>query len=201
MKKEININFADIKNSPYLIVAVLGVFVALILALCVYLTMDILDMKQSVAEVKAEYAANASEVEYLQGLKAKREQLKNENESYLKMLPRTKNQYEITKLMYDACDLYNLEVVAMDAPVVLQTYTTETAVNMSVRGTYENIVNMLDSFSNNPELHRVEKFILSNDSDSGMKLADVSITVLSSDGLPQTTQAPAAESSSEETKS
>ena len=63
MKKNINlnINFKDIKNSPYAIAVILALVIILVIAAIAFFVYDIIQTKEQIVTVRASYEENLKE--------------------------------------------------------------------------------------------------------------------------------------------
>ena len=177
MKKEIS--FADIKNSPYLIVTVLAIFVIGAIAASVYMTKDILGAKEAIASLNEEYVANCDKVAYLQTLQAQADQLQAEKDMFDEILPETSDVHQLVDEFNTTCRRFNLSVEVFGTPTVVVNAVTETEMTMTVKGTYDNIIAFTDYYANQTALHRVERLNISSVEGESAKTAEIIITVLS----------------------
>ncbi len=185
MKKDINlkdINFKNLKDSPIFFAFFIGVFILMVLALCIYLIMDIFSLKKEIVSVKAQYVSNCNQIVELQHIQAKYNELIIEKDAIDRMLPVVGDpeeySYAMMQDLYENAALHHLTVSKIEKPLVSSSYTTEIAAVLTVTGTYSNITAFVEYYSGLEAIHRIEKIDLTDTEGTGVKQAVISIVAL-----------------------
>ena len=85
--KNKEINFSDIKNSPYTIAVVLALVIVLVIAAISYLIYDIVQIKTEIVDVRTSYEQNLRKIAVLEELRAQSEKAEQQLEVYKGILP------------------------------------------------------------------------------------------------------------------
>lgn len=174
-----DIKFSDIKDSPILITAIISLFIVAVLALSVFYIADIFKIKGEIEVVREEYKKNCERIVSLQKVRAQYNELSAEKAMLDEKLPETEDVYIVMQNMFDLCDEYNVKIVAFGTPTIAATYTTETRIEISISGTYNNIIAFIDHFTKEKAIHRVEKVNIGDLSEQNTRQADIVIVALS----------------------
>ncbi len=183
MKKDIkDIKFEDLKESPYFILGCF-VFVALIIVgLIAYSTYTIFGTKAELVETRKSYQTHLQEIATLEELRAQSQKAEEQLSVYKEVLPDSLGdiylQAEGTEVL---CENFGLKLVTFQTPTEVASDTKETVFNMTVEGSFSDIVLFMQYISNLRQIHRVDALSLKTTGDA-VYTADLTIAILSQDG-------------------
>ena len=180
MKKDININFKDIKNSPYATAAVLAVIILLVIAAISFLIYDIVQTKDQIVQVRASYEQNLKEIAVLEELRAQSEKAERQLEIYKGILPDDLGDvYILQEEQIAICENFGLEVLNVEVTQV-PAQTQETTFVINLKGTFENIHSYMSYMSTLEQIHRFDSITMTKSSDTYE--ATITLAVLSTNG-------------------
>ncbi len=174
------INFKDIKNSPYTTAVALVLVILLVIAAISYLIYDIVQTKAEIVVVRASYEENLKEIAVLEELRAQSKKAEQQLEVYKGILPDDLGDvYILQEKQIATCENFGLEVVSVEVTQV-PAQTQETMFTMSVKGTFENIHSYMSYMSTLEQIHRFDTINLVKSGDTYE--ATLSLAVLSQNG-------------------
>ena len=180
MKKDIKIDFKDIKNSPYTVAVALVLVILLVIAAAAYLIYDITQIKTQIVDVRASYEANLKEIAVLEELRAQSEKAEQQLEVYKGILPDDLGDvYILQENQIKICENFGLEVTSVEVTQV-PALTQETTFVFNVKGTFENIHSYMTYMSTLEQIHRFDTITLVKSGDSYE--ATLSLVLLSQNG-------------------
>ncbi len=178
--KNININFKDIKNSPYAIAAILVLIILLVIAAISFLIYDIVQTKEQIVQVRASYEENLKEIAVLEELRAQSEKAERQLEIYKGILPDDLGDvYILQEKQIATCENFGLEVVNVEITQV-PALTQETIFVFNVKGTFENIHSYMSYISTLEQIHRFDTITMTKSGDTYE--AVITLAVLSTNG-------------------
>lgn len=182
MNKDIKIDFKDIKNSPYTILAVLAIVAVALIAVTVWLLSSINNTKAEIIEVRKLLQDNVQNVAFLEELRVKSEEAEAKLEYYDGVLPEKLDDVHILEEeLAKEISSFGLEVTALDETVQNGSATVETVFSFTASGSYSDFMCYLQYVSGKTDIHRVDSFVLS-EGENGKYSATISIAVLSQEG-------------------
>ena len=178
--KNININFKDIKNSPYATAAVLVLIILLVIAAISYLIYDIVQTKEQIVQVRASYEENLKEIAVLEELRAQSKKAEQQLEIYKGILPdELGDVYILQEKQIATCENFGLEVVSVEVTQV-PAQTQETTFVFNVKGSFENIHEYMAYMSTLEQVHRFDTINMTKTGDNYE--ATITLAVLSVNG-------------------
>ena len=180
MKKDIKIDFKDIKNSPYTVAVALVLVILLVIAAVAYLIYDITQIKTQIVDVRASYEANLKEIAVLEELRAQSEKAEQQLEIYKGILPDDLGDvYILQENQIKICENFGLEVTSVEVTQV-PALTQETIFVFNVKGTFENIHSYMSYMTTLEQIHRFDTITLVKSGD--VYEATFSLALLSQNG-------------------
>ena len=180
MKKDININLKDIKNSPYAVAVILVLVILLVIAAISFLIYDIVQTKKEIVQVRASYEENLKEIAVLEELRAQSEKAERQLEIYKGILPDDLGDvYILQEKQIAICENFGLEVVNVEITQV-PALTQETMFVFNVKGTFENIHSYMSYISTLEQIHRFDSITMTKSDDTYE--AVITLAVLSTNG-------------------
>lgn len=180
MKKNININFKDIKNSPYATAVILVLVILLVIAAISYLIYDIVQTKEQIVQVRASYEENLKEIAVLEELRAQSKKAEKQLQIYKGILPDDLGDvYVLQEKQITTCENFGLEVVSVEVTQV-PALTQETTFVINVKGSFENIHSYMSYISTLEQIHRFDTITMVKSGD--VYEATITLAVLSTNG-------------------
>jgi len=180
MKKDININLKDIKNSPYAVAVILVLVILLVIAAISFLIYDIVQTKKEIVQVRASYEENLKEIAVLEELRAQSEKAERQLEIYKGILPDDLGDvYILQEKQIAICENFGLEVVNVEITQV-PALTQETMFVFNVKGTFENIHSYMSYISTLEQIHRFDSITMTKSDDTYE--AVITLAILSTNG-------------------
>ena len=180
MKKNININFKDIKNSPYATAVILVLIILLVIAAISYLIYDIVQTKEQIVQVRASYEENLKEIAVLEELRAQSKKAEKQLQIYKGILPDDLGDvYVLQEKQITTCENFGLEVVSVEVTQV-PALTQETTFVINVKGSFENIHSYMSYISTLEQIHRFDTITMVKSGD--VYEATITLAVLSTNG-------------------
>lgn len=178
--KNKNINFEDIKNSPYTIAVILVLVILLVIAGISFLVYDIVQTKNEIVQVRASYEENLKEIAVLEELRAQSEKAEAQLEVYKGILPdELGDVYLLQEDVVATCENFGLELSAIEVTQV-PAQTQETTFVFNAKGTFENIHSYMAYISTLEQIHRFDAISLVKTGDEYE--ATISLAILSQNG-------------------
>ena len=180
MKKDINIDLKDIKNSPYAVAVILVLVILLVIAAISFLIYDIVQTKKEIVQVRASYEENLKEIAVLEELRAQSEKAERQLEIYKGILPDDLGDvYILQEKQIAICENFGLEVVNVEITQV-PALTQETMFVFNVKGTFENIHSYMSYISTLEQIHRFDSITMTKSDDTYE--AVITLAILSTNG-------------------
>lgn len=183
MKKNINlnINFKDIKNSPYAIAVILALVIILVIAAIAFFVYDIIQTKEQIVTVRASYEENLKEIAILEELRSQSEKAEKQLEVYKGILPDGLGDvYILQEDVIRTCENFGLEVSSINV-IQVPARTQETTFTISVKGSFENIHSYMSYVSGLTQIHRFDEISLMRENNESYT-ATFSLAILSQNG-------------------
>ena len=183
MNKNLNeISFEDLKSSPYFILTCFVLVILAVVGLISYSIYSILGIKSDLVETRKSYSDHLQEIATLEELKAQSQRAEEQLLVYKEVLPDGLGDvYVLAEDSEKICNNFNLKVVAFGEPLEEASDTKETMLDMTVEGSFTNIVMFMQYVSTLRQIHRIDSIVLNSDGE-GLYTAKMTIAVLSQDG-------------------
>ncbi|MBE6748802.1 MAG: hypothetical protein E7557_06185 [Ruminococcaceae bacterium] len=183
MGKNINeISFNDLKGSPYFILTCFVLVILLVIGGLGYSIYSIIGIKAELVSTRESYQAHLQEIATLEELRAQSQKAEQQLTAYKEVLPDDLGDvYVLAENVEKVCENFSLTVVEFQAPIEESSDTKETIFNLSVEGSFSNIVLFMQYVSTLRQIHRVDAISLSADENS-LYTAKMTIAELSQDG-------------------
>ncbi|MBR2876898.1 MAG: type 4a pilus biogenesis protein PilO [Clostridia bacterium] len=183
MNKNLNeISLEDLKSSPYFILTCFVLVILVVVGLISYSIYYIFGIKQELVDTRKSYSDHLLEIATLEELKAQSQKAEEQLLVYKEVLPDGLGDvYVLAENAEKLCNNFNLKVVAFDEPSEEASDTKETVLNLTVEGSFTNIINFMQYISTLRQIHRVDAITLNSDGE-GLYTAEMTIAVLSQDG-------------------
>ncbi len=183
MNKSLNeISFKELKQSPYFVLGCAIFLAVLFIALISYSVYYIFETKTKLVDTRTAYANHLVEVATLEELRAQSQKAQEKLESYKEVLP--DNVGDIFLLQESVENLalnFNLETTGVGQLTDVDSDTKETLVELSVKGSFANIIYFMEYVSELKQIHRVDSIALTSGEDKVYE-ATLQVVVLSQDG-------------------
>lgn len=181
--KNKNIELKDITSSPYFVAVLMVVLIGLCFTALVFFVLDIQDTKTEIKDARALYEANVKEYAVLEELKAKSEAAEKQLEECKGILPDSLGDvYLLQEEVAAKCKNFGLAVTTIDY-VVTTNETQEVAFTISATGSFTNIYNYMNYYSNLEQQHRFDSIVLNKDASTGNYNAVLTLVILSEQGV------------------
>lgn len=183
MNKDLkDIKFEDLKESPAFILGCFIFAIVLVIGLIAFSIYSILGTKAELVEVRQSYQTHLQEIATLEELRAQSQKAEEQLSAYKEVLPDNLGDiYLHAEGTERLCNNFGLKLVSFQDPVEESSDTKETVFNLTVEGTFENIVLFMQYVSTLRQIHRVDSLSLSAAED-GVYTANLKIVILSQDG-------------------
>ena len=183
MNKDLkDIKFEDLKESPAFILGCFIFAIVLVIGLIAFSIYSILGTKAELVEVRQSYQTHLQEIATLEELRAQSQKAEEQLSAYKEVLPDNLGDiYLHAEGTERLCNNFGLKLVSFQDPVEESADTKETVFNLTVEGTFENIVLFMQYVSTLRQIHRVDSLSLSAAED-GVYTANLKIVILSQDG-------------------
>lgn len=184
MNKDLkDIKFEDLKESPAFILGCFIFVIVLVIGLIAFSIYTILGTKAELIETRESYKTHLQEIATLEELRAQSQKAEEQLSAYKEVLPDSLGDiYLHAEGTERLCNNFGLELVGFQEPVEELADTKETIFNLSVEGTFENIVLFMQYVSTLRQIHRVDSISLTTTSEEGVYAATLKIAILSQDG-------------------
>ena len=183
MKKDLkDIKFDDLKESPAFILGCFIFAIVLVIGLIAFSIYSILGVKADLVETRQSYKTHLQEVATLEELRAQSQKAEEQLSAYKEVLPDSLGDIYIhAEGTEQLCNNFGLKLVSFQDPVEEAADTKETKFNLTVEGSFENIVLFMQYVSTLRQIHRIDSIKLGA-AEGGLYTADLSIAILSQDG-------------------
>jgi Tfp pilus assembly protein PilO len=183
MNKDLkDISFKELKESPYFILGCFIFVIVLVIALISFSIHSILGTKAELVKARDSYQSHLQEIATLEELRAQSEKAEEQLSVYKEVLPDSLGDiYLHAEGTERLCQNFGLKVVTFQTPTEQDADTKETVFNLTVEGTFSNIILFMQYVSNLRQIHRVDSINLSTSGDA-VYTAEISIAILSQDG-------------------
>lgn len=183
MKKDLkDIKFDDLKESPAFILGCFIFAIVLVVGLIAFSVYTILGTKADLVETRQSYQTHLQEIATLEELRAQSQKAEEQLSAYKEVLPDNLGDvYLHAEGTEQLCNNFGLTLTAFQDPVEEVSDTKETIFNITVDGTFENIVLFMQYVSTIRQIHRVDSLSLKAGED-GLYTATIKIAILSQDG-------------------
>ncbi len=180
--KNKNIELKDITSSPYFVAVMMLLLIGLCVAALVFFVMDIQQTKKDIQDARILYEENVKEFAVLEELKAKSEAAEKQLEECKGILPDSLGDvYLLQEEVVAKCKNFGLAVTTIDY-VVTTNETQEVAFTISATGSFTNIYNYMNYYSNLEQQHRFDSIVLNKDTSTGNYNAVLTLAILSENG-------------------
>ena len=183
MKKDLkDIKFDDLKESPAFILGCFIFAIVLVVGLIAFSVYTILGTKADLVETRQSYQTHLQEIATLEELRAQSQKAEEQLSAYKEVLPDNLGDvYLHAEGTEQLCNNFGLTLTAFQNPVEEVSDTKETIFDITVDGTFENIVLFMQYVSTIRQIHRVDSLSLKAGED-GLYTATIKIAILSQDG-------------------
>ena len=183
MNKDLkDIKFEDLKESPAFILGCFIFAIVLVIGLIAFSIYSILGTKAELVEVRQSYQTHLQEIATLEELRAQSQKAEEQLSAYKEVLPDNLGDiYLHAEGTERLCNNLGLKLVSFQDPVEESADTKETVFNLTVEGTFENIVLFMQYVSTLRQIHRVDSLSLKAAED-GVYTANLKIVILSQEG-------------------
>lgn len=183
MNKDLkDIKFEDLKESPAFILGCFIFAIVLVIGLIAFSIYSILGTKAELVEVRQSYQTHLQEIATLEELRAQSQKAEEQLSAYKEVLPDNLGDiYLHAEGTERLCNNFGLKLVSFQDPVEESADTKETVFNLTVEGTFENIVLFMQYVSTLRQIHRVDSLSLKAAED-GVYTANLKIVILSQEG-------------------
>ena len=181
--KNKNIELKDITSSPYFVAVMMLLLIGLCVAALVFFVMDIQQTKNDIQDARILYEENVKEFAVLEELKVKSEAAEKQLEECKGILPDSLGDvYLLQEEVVAKCKNFGLAVTTIDY-VVTTNETQEVAFTISATGSFTNIYNYMNYYSNLEQQHRFDSIVLNKDASTGNYNTVFTLVILSEQGV------------------
>ncbi|MBE6752250.1 MAG: hypothetical protein E7556_06960 [Ruminococcaceae bacterium] len=183
MNKDLKeISFSELKESPYFILTCYVLVILLVMGGLGFGIYTIFDTKSELVSTRESYQSHLQEIATLEELRAQSQKAEEQLSVYKEVLPDSLGDvYILSENVEKICENFGLKIVEFQAPTEETSDTKETIINMSVEGTFTNIVLFMQYVSTLRQIHRIDAISLTSDGNS-LYTAKMTIVHLSQDG-------------------
>lgn len=183
MNKDLkDIKFEDLKESPSFILGCYIFAALVVVGIIAFSIYSIIGIKADLVTTRQSYQTHLQEIATLEELRAQSQKAEEQLSAYKEVLPDSLGDiYLHAENTEQLCNNFGLKLVSFQDPVEETADTKETKFNLTVEGTFEDIVLFMQYVSTLRQIHRVDSIKLSA-ADGGLYTATLSIAILSQDG-------------------
>lgn len=183
MNKDLkDIKFEDLKESPSFILGCYIFAALVVVGIIAFSIYSIIGIKADLVTTRQSYQAHLQEIATLEELRAQSQKAEEQLSVYKEVLPDSLGDvYILSENVEKICENFGLEIVEFQAPAEETSDTKETILNMSVEGSFTNIVLFMQYVSTLRQIHRIDAVSLTSDGNS-LYTARMTIVHLSQDG-------------------
>ena len=180
--KNKNIELKDITSSPYFVAVLMVLLIGLCIAALVFFVLDIQETKNEIKDARALYEANVKEYAVLEQLKAKSEVAEKQLEECKGILPDSLGDvYLLQEGVVEKCQAFGLSLTSLDH-VRTANETSEVVFTITANGSFSNIYNFMNYYTNLEQQHRFDSVILKKDGANGEYTTVLTLAILSETG-------------------
>lgn len=181
--KNKNIELKDITSSPYFVAAIMVLLIALCITAVVFFVLDIQETKEEIKTERALYVENIKEYALLEDLKAKSEAAEKQLEECKGILPDSLGDvYILQEGVVEKCKAFGLNVTSIEH-VTTTNETSEVVFTISATGSFTNIYNFMNYYTNLEQQHRFDSVVLKKDGTNGDYSTVLTLAILSENGV------------------
>ncbi len=181
--KNKNIELKDITSSPYFVAVVMVLLIGLCITALVFFVMDIQNTKNEIKDARALYEENVKEYAVLEQLKVKSEAAEKQLEECKGILPDSLGDvYILQESVVEKCKAFGLEVSSVEH-ITTTNETSEVVFTITANGSFTNIYNFMNYYTNLEQQHRFDSVILKKDGGSGSYNTVLTLAILSENGV------------------
>lgn len=181
--KNKNIELKDITSSPYFVAVLMVILIGLCITALVFFVLDIQDTKTEIKDARALYEANVKEYAVLEQLKAKSEAAEKQLEECKGILPDSLGDvYILQEGVVEKCKAFGLNVTSIEH-VTTTNETSEVVFTISATGSFTNIYNFMNYYTNLEQQHRFDSVVLKKDGTNGDYSTVLTLAILSENGV------------------
>ena len=183
MKKNLNeIKFSELKESPYFVLTCYILVILLVMGGIGFGIFTIFNTKADLVATRESYQSHLQEIATLEELRAQSQKAEEQLSVYKEVLPDSLGDvYILSENVENVCENFGLTIVEFQTPVEETSDTKETILNLSVEGSFTNIVLFMQYVSTLRQIHRIDAVSLTSDGNS-LYTARMTIVHLSQDG-------------------
>ena len=183
MNKNLNeIKFSELKESPYFVLTCYILVILLVMGGIGFGIFTIFNTKADLVATRESYQSHLQEIATLEELRAQSQKAEEQLSVYKEVLPDSLGDvYILSENVENVCENFGLTIVEFQTPVEETSDTKETILNLSVEGSFTNIVLFMQYVSTLRQIHRIDAVSLSAD-DNSLYTAKMTIVHLSQDG-------------------
>ena len=183
MNKKLNeITFKDLKESPYFVLGCFIFVILLVVALVSYSIYAILDTKAALVDTRESYQTHLQEIATLKELRSQSQKAEEQLSAYKEVLPDSLGDVFVhAEGTEQTCKNFGLTLVNFQDPMEETSDTKETIFNITVEGSFTNIVSFMQYISTLKQIHRIDAINLTASGDA-LYTAELTIVILSQDG-------------------
>jgi len=165
MNKDLKeISFSELKESPYFILTCYVLVILLVMGGLGFGIYTIFDTKSELVSTRESYQSHLQEIATLEELRAQSQKAEEQLSVYKEVLPDSLGDvYILSENVEKICENFGLKIVEFQAPTEETSDTKETIINMSVEGTFTNIVLFMQYVSTLRQIHRIDAISLTSD--------------------------------------
>ncbi len=181
MKKKSNIELKDITSSPYFTIGIMVVVCLLVIGIIGVLLSAIDTTKKDIIDARQLYEQNVREVAVLEELKVQSEEAERKLEACEDILPKELGDvYVLQENVIKVCENFGLTVTSCEFSLAVNE-TQEVVFKVAVSGSYAEIYEYMNYYTNLEQVHRFDSVIL-NRTDDNNYTATFSLAFLSENG-------------------
>ncbi len=181
--KNKNIELKDITSSPYFVAVMMVLLIGLCVAALVFFVMDIQETKKEIKDARALYAENIKEYAVLEELKAKSEVAEKQLEECKGVLPDSLGDvYLLQEDVVKKCQGFGLDITSVEH-VVTANETSEVVFTVTANGSFTNIYNLMNYYTNLEQQHRFDSIVLKKNEVTDSYDTVFTLAVLSESGV------------------
>lgn len=183
MNKDLKeISFSELKESPYFVLTCYVLVILIVMGGLGFGIFKIFDTKAELVSTRESYQSHLQEIATLEELRAQSQRAEEQLSAYKEVLPDNLGDvYILSENVEKVCENFGLTIIEFQNPIEEASDTKETIFNLSVQGSFTNIVLFMQYVSTLRQIHRIDAISLTAD-DSSVYTAKLTIVHLSQDG-------------------
>lgn len=180
--KNKNIELKDITSSPYFVAVMMVLLIGLCIAALVFFLLDIQNTKNEIKDARTLYEENVKEYAVLEELKARSEVAEKQLEECKGILPDSLGDvYILQEGVVEKCKAFGLSVKSIEH-VTTANETSEVVFTITANGSFSNIYDFMNYYTNLEQQHRFDSVILKKDGPNGEYSTVLTLAILSENG-------------------